>query len=382
LSCAAWCKLLGLVMALGLLCSPAAGLIISTDLSMSNTEQDPANLPAYDDFPYWGNVGWRGTGDGPGSCIYLGGGWVLTANHVASGYVKLGDATYDWIPGTNHQIDGADLKVFQISNPPLLPTIPIAETVPSVGTAVLMLGTGRDQQAQRTYWDVKSGVWTEVSQSPPTWEATGFEWSDSRVKRWGSNTVSKINQQVGGTQSLLTRFDRTGTDYEAQAAVQDSGAPCFVKDDGIWKLAGMIYNVSNYRLGQPTYSSVDEYSPFGGNDTVLADLAYYRDGILAATPAILGDLNWDGLVNAQDINPFVLAFTDPDAYAEAYPGRGILEVGDINGDDLFNAQDINPFVVLLTGGGLAGDPVMVPEPTTLLLLGGGALVIALRRRRR
>jgi hypothetical protein len=63
----------------------------------------------------------------------------------------------------------------------------------------------------------------------------------------------------------------------------------------------------------------------------------------------LGDLNCDGLVNAFDIDPFVLALIDPDAYALAYPDCDYM-LADINGDGAVNAFDIDPFVLLLTGG--------------------------------
>ncbi|MEW6252149.1 MAG: hypothetical protein AB1716_16040 [Planctomycetota bacterium] len=59
-----------------------------------------------------------------------------------------------------------------------------------------------------------------------------------------------------------------------------------------------------------------------------------------------GDLNCDGHVDFDDINPFVLALTDPAGYAIAYPNCNILN-GDCNGDGLVNFDDINPFVALL-----------------------------------
>ncbi|MEW6250175.1 MAG: C25 family cysteine peptidase [Planctomycetota bacterium] len=61
-----------------------------------------------------------------------------------------------------------------------------------------------------------------------------------------------------------------------------------------------------------------------------------------------GDLNCDLVVNFDDINPFVLALTDPGAYQTQYPDCPILN-GDCNGDGVVNFDDINPFVELLTG---------------------------------
>jgi hypothetical protein len=62
-----------------------------------------------------------------------------------------------------------------------------------------------------------------------------------------------------------------------------------------------------------------------------------------------GDLNCDGLVNAFDIDPFVLALTDPATYALEFPDCDVA-LADINGDGEVNAFDIDPFVTLLAGG--------------------------------
>ena len=61
-----------------------------------------------------------------------------------------------------------------------------------------------------------------------------------------------------------------------------------------------------------------------------------------------GDLNCDGVVNFDDINPFVLALSDPAGYQQQYPNCNILN-GDVNGDGRVDFADINPFVALLTG---------------------------------
>ncbi|MBK8916014.1 MAG: hypothetical protein IPM64_15700 [Phycisphaerales bacterium] len=59
-----------------------------------------------------------------------------------------------------------------------------------------------------------------------------------------------------------------------------------------------------------------------------------------------GDMNCDGVVTNFDIDPFVLALVDPEAWAIAYPGCPILN-GDVNGDGAFTNFDIDPFVDLL-----------------------------------
>ena len=61
----------------------------------------------------------------------------------------------------------------------------------------------------------------------------------------------------------------------------------------------------------------------------------------------LGDLNCDGVVNNFDIDPFVLALTDPAGYAQKFPNCDRL-LADCNGDGVVDNFDIDPFVKLLT----------------------------------
>jgi len=104
-----------------------------------------------------------------------------------------------------------------------------------------------------------------------------------------------------------------------------------------------------------------------------------NQGIIEYIDVLTGDMNDDGQVNNLDINPFVLALTDEEAFEQQF-GVDPAQVGDTNGDGQFNNLDINPFVELLTGGsGLRA----VPEPASLGMLWlGGMLLLGNRRRRR
>jgi hypothetical protein len=59
-----------------------------------------------------------------------------------------------------------------------------------------------------------------------------------------------------------------------------------------------------------------------------------------------GDLNCDDAVDFGDINPFVLALSNPAAYDVAFPGCAYWNA-DINNDGAVNIYDINPFIALL-----------------------------------
>jgi Ca2+-binding RTX toxin-like protein len=94
---------------------------------------------------------------------------------------------------------------------------------------------------------------------------------------------------------------------------------------------------------------------FGGGAVYPCELVvdgdlYHCACAVGAPPMHRGDLNCDGLVMFEDINPFVMAISDPVAYQAAYPNCNYLN-GDCNGDGYVDFADINPFVLLLSGGG-------------------------------
>ena len=87
---------------------------------------------------------------------------------------------------------------------------------------------------------------------------------------------------------------------------------------------------------------------FGGGGTPTANTTAWDNLSIVTEGFALGDLNCDGEVNAFDIDPFVLALTDPTGYAAAFPDCDIM-LADCNGDGVVNAFDIDPFVALLVG---------------------------------
>ena len=62
-----------------------------------------------------------------------------------------------------------------------------------------------------------------------------------------------------------------------------------------------------------------------------------------------GDVNCDGSIDSLDIDPFVLALTNPSGYATTYPDCHI-NLADCNADGSINSLDIDPFVDALVGG--------------------------------
>ncbi len=83
----------------------------------------------------------------------------------------------------------------------------------------------------------------------------------------------------------------------------------------------------------------------------LEDVDNFGLDALHLAPVQRGDMNGDGRINAFDIDPFVIALVDAEAYYALYPELIRDVVGDINYDGVMNVFDIDPFVQLLTSGG-------------------------------
>ncbi len=69
--------------------------------------------------------------------------------------------------------------------------------------------------------------------------------------------------------------------------------------------------------------------------------------VIAGPSAALGDMNCDGTVSVGDINPFVLALTDPQSYCGTFADCTALN-GDFTSDGELSVGDINGFVDALT----------------------------------
>lgn len=220
------------------------------------------------------------------SATYLGNGWVLTANHVGIGPLRIGGVTHPVVPSSSVSLRHApgiptELRLFRLMTDPGLGTIPIARVPPAVGSSVILVGNGRNRAA------------------PIVWEgASGWLWGPDAAIRWGTNQVTQMGVDIAAgptrVRSLALRFDKDAGDTpEAIAAVGDSGGAVFAGS----QLAGVVYAISTFD-GQPAQSALF------GNVTLAADLSYYRSAIesVAAGRACGDGLDddGDGAVDLQD----------------------------------------------------------------------------------
>lgn len=135
------------------------------------------------------------------------------------------------------------------------------------------------------------------------------------IKRWGTQRVDgdlNLTYNGGGSVGIVTNvvgfkmdFMSSDTAYEAGVAVYDSGGGTFVKEGGVWKLAGI--NTVIYRAYSSTPSNAVDR-------TFSVSVLAYETWITQKIDSITGDADSDGIPNwwEEQYVTNVLASTDQD----------------------------------------------------------------------
>lgn len=246
------------------------------------------NVTAPADDPGFANVGRCGGG----TCVYLGGGWVLTARHVGQAPATFGGITYDYVPGSRSTFVNdppspsvPDLAIQKVWPYPPLPDLPIVDRPLKIGSVVVIAGGGRRREVAPI--------------GPPAFPRDGFKRQEiPGPLRWGTNRVVWLRNlhttAANWTMIFRTGFDRLGdassTAWEAYAVAGDSGGAAFVRVPGAavpWALAGTIILDLGWADAVPIGES--DWSGSGiamqGSMNGYTDLFVYRDQIEAHTTA-------------------------------------------------------------------------------------------------
>lgn len=175
----------------------------------------------------------------------------------------------------------------------------------------------------------------------------------------GAVSVDRFTNAAGGAWRVSLGGHAQGDEYDhlivsggaAQLAGQleveliDLGGGVFAPTVGdeftiLTALSGVNGTFQNSPVSHALGNTYQWSVQYGGNNVTLR---------LEAVTNNRGDLNCDGLVDNEDIDPFVLAITNPAAYAAAWPNCNIMNA-DINCDGLVDNEDIDPFVLCITTG--------------------------------
>ncbi len=276
----------------GMVATTVAALTVQSALGVVINNGTAANATAPADDPGWANVGQLNGASG----VYLGhfatGDWVLTASHVGAGNINLGGVSYATVSGSAVQLtnpDGSptDLELFRISSNPTLPNLTLADTSPTIGSIVMMVGYGSTGAATLTTWDTSTSPWTATT-SPTAPHAQGYlyETGSRYTKRWGEDVVTgdfAVSYANGNVQVTTVALETTFTAAagSSELAPGDSGGATFIKVGGQWELAGINLAIGTLAdQGQPSGTAVFD------NTSYMGDLAAYRGQIGQVTGSV------------------------------------------------------------------------------------------------
>jgi hypothetical protein len=166
----------------------------------------------------------------------------------------------------------------------------------------------------------------------------------SNIAKWNGTQWAPLGSGVGGPYDNLVRGL---TIFNGELIAGGN----FMSAGGVSANNVARWNGTNWAaLGSGMNAGLDALAVYNGE--LIAGGGFFTAGDYVsafwARWTDRGDLNCDWLVNFDDINPFVLALSDPLGYQATYPHCRILNT-DCNGDGFINFDDINAFVSLLNG---------------------------------
>ena len=212
------------------------------------------------------------------SAIYIGNGYVLTADHVGEG---------DFVDGGVYDIDTStyvrlvdpitraptDLILFRLEGTfPNLPDLTLANTSPAAGTALVLTG---------------NGLFRGSGPAPTVYDANyvGFNVSATGQKSTGTTEVSDLGlSTISIGYGPVTVFTSVFAPGGSQVEGGDSGGAAFAPDGAGYELAGLIdakgtYEVDGDTRPNPAPNGVAVYN----DQSDFANIATYAGEIDAIT---------------------------------------------------------------------------------------------------
>jgi hypothetical protein len=289
--------------------TPAAAVIVAGASGGGNTSHNTTSAQFLSEYGFEAPVIDNIIAYSDASAVYLGYNpatadvWVLTARHVTSNASAGATVIIDGLT-YQRQADGADgfgllpggdLRLVRYRHDdlavPSLPAVEIATTMPIAGAGLLMAGFGQNRTQNAT-----TGAFT--SDASAFTVGTGYNWSGTRLLRWGTNAVESefLNALESGaavsgttgtfsmgsytTSGFMTDFDQPGIGQwlsanESQGSLGDSGGGAFTYDGSRWYLAGIFSAVVGFQ-NQPSSTSAF------GNLSLLTNVASYSASIDSA----------------------------------------------------------------------------------------------------
>ncbi len=212
------------------------------------------------------------------SAVYIGNGYMITANHVNS-FEKVtfnGTTFFNYAPGTVQRIGATDMKIFRLT------------TIPNVTAAAIYSGTN-----ELTTTGTVIGYGVGRGATAINSELVAYGDQSTMTKRWGLNAPrsTQANYTVAGSgtyDAIFTSLGATGGlgANEAATVDRDSGSALFQQFSGQWFLTGVTSAVtSKGGAGTATFNVDSDFAnsglPIAGDVNVFNRVSSYSSAINA-----------------------------------------------------------------------------------------------------
>jgi len=251
---------------------------------------------------------------------------------------------------------------------------------PATETLIALSGQPGQQSATVQVNSNNQGLNESTLTREVTWtslhHATGSFASDAEMATT-SIDFGPVTEGAAPVTQTFDLFNRVGEAGAAFTSAMFTGSPVAVSGDTDQLM--LLETLTEVAAGESTTLTAAFDPAAAGNRTAVWHLPVRDEDLPGAmtelleitltgsvTPAFIpGDLDGNGVVDGLDIDPFVQALTDENAFDAA---------ADMDGNDVVDGLDIDPFVQALTSSdNVAG--LAVPEPGSLALLGLGGLAL-------
>ena len=211
-----------------------------------------------------------------GSGIYLGNGWMLTADHLGAfnSITFDGVTNYAWNGATPVTLGTSDMKLFRLASLPSVPAVPVYSGTGELFSPATLVGWGVGRNGS----------------SPINTNSVGWGDDTTSAKRWGLNTplaFANLNDGSHSYEAIRTVLgSSTGSpaglgESEAAATMYDSGSGLFREIGGTWYLIGLTTGVE---AGGTSVFGNDQTADPNGHFNYFVRVSNYQSSIMAIIP--------------------------------------------------------------------------------------------------
>ena len=246
-----------------------------------------------------------GTG-GYGSCVAISPNYIMMAKHQygdANSLAVIGGVTYTIDSIVEHP--DSDMQIVKLHSGNLSVYAPLYTAAFEIDKTAVLGGYGMGRGASL---DSPAGSGNIYGYA---WDGVG-----NTTLRWCSNKIEWYYDSI--EDALVCDFDGLGeggaTASEGMLASMDSGGGWFIKNGGVWKLAGLSWAIAHHGSEKPYGSSAwyrDPANPAAAYPDYLVGLriSYFQAWMSAqissdCTEPLEGDFNGDCIVDIIDLMEF------------------------------------------------------------------------------